>query len=156
MSTTEPVMKLKWDRAARPRSPRSKFAIIVGCLLGLGLLVFAGLLVERWRGQSALHRWKHVKEMAGEILEPERIWPPPSPRSVAFSNELATAVNRLPKGLSYYAGQLSGIVMRPSGLASPGSRQVAVPLQSIMPNAPPGTWQDLAEQIRLAQPDLLR
>ena len=85
-------------------------------LLLLVVVVFAALLVERWRGQWALRRWKHRMAAKGEIFEASRIWPQSSAPGLAFSNQLQGAIAQLPQGLNRYAGQISGIVVqKPTG-----------------------------------------
>jgi hypothetical protein len=126
--------------------------VILGTLLLALFFLVLGLLVERWRGQYALSRWKERMGKQGEIFEAERIWPRPSLRALAFSNELCQACDRLPRGLNRYAGRISPLIVQQPGIASRGSQEPSPSLEN--PKDPPGTWQDLQEQIRQAQPAL--
>ena len=88
----------------------------------------------------------------GEVLEVSRLWPQPSPQGAAFSNQLQQAVAQLPQGLNRYAGLVSGIVVQEPGIGRRGSQQ-AIPPRQYQGNGP-GSWQDLALEIRQAQPAL--
>jgi hypothetical protein len=129
--------------------------VVVGAAcLALIALVAAALLLERWRGQYALRRWKQQMGKQGEIFEAERLWPRVPPRALAFSNELDQACDRLPRELNRYAGRISPLVVQQPGVARRGSQEPSPSLVSQSTNDPPGTWQDLQEQIRQAQPAL--
>jgi hypothetical protein len=118
----------------------------------LVLVVAAALLVERWRGQWALSRWKQRMAAKGEIFEANRIWPQPSARGQAFSNQLHCTVEQLPQGLNRYAGQISGIVVQEPGVGRRGSQEPSPTL--FYQTDPTNTWKDLELEIRQAQPAL--
>ena len=134
----------------RPPWPRRHRLFSV--VLLLVLLVLAALLVERWRGQWALSRWKHRMAEKGEVFEASRIWPQPSARGLAFSNQLHCAVAQLPQGLNRYAGQISGIVVQEPGVGRRGSQEPSLTLVSQINLTK--TWKDLELEIRQAQPAL--
>ena len=144
------MIKLKAELEMRPPWPRRHRLFSV--VLLLVLLVLAALLVERWRGQWALSRWKHRMAAKGEVFEASRIWPQPSARGLAFSNQLHCAVAQLPQGLNRYAGQISGIVVQEPGVGRRGSQEPSLTLvsQTNLTN----TWKDLELEMRQAQPAL--
>ncbi len=145
------MIKLKSELVPRPRRPSRRAVILGAILLALFLLVL-GLLVERWRGQYALSRWKDRMTSQGEIFEAGRLWPQPTAQSRAFSNQLRQAIGQLPAGFSRYAGLMSGIVVQEPGLARRGSQEPSPVLNPSRDGT--DTWEDLARQIRLAQPAL--
>ena len=77
-----PMIKLKSDTQRRSHGRRVPWLLVLSALVVVGLLV-----IERWRGQSALTTWKGQMEAKGEKFDPKRLWPPPSPRSMEFSNQ---------------------------------------------------------------------
>jgi hypothetical protein len=115
-------------------------------------MVFGVLLVERWRGQWALNRWKHRMAAQGEIFEANRIWPQPSAQSLAFSNHLQRAVEQLPPGLSRFSGQISAIVVQEPGMARRGSQEPSPRFGSQTHGS--NTWEELELEIRHAEPSL--
>jgi hypothetical protein len=121
-------------------------------LLILLLVVLAVLVLERWRGQRSLKLWKREMAARGEIFEPTRLWPPPSARSLEFSNRLAQVLRELPPRLANYAGQLSGIVQEQPGQARPGSQEPSLPLAQ--KGSSTNTWAELDALIGQAQPAL--
>ena len=141
------VIKLKSESVTqRRRHPILRVVLLVF------LVVFGLLLVERWRGQWALSRWKHRMAAKGEIFEANRIWPRPSAQSLVFSNELQRAVGQLPPGLSRFAGQISAIVVQEPGIARRGSQE---PSPSLVSPANEGnTWEELELEVRHAEPSL--
>ncbi len=88
----------------------------------------------------------------GEIFEADRLWPQPTAQGRAFSNQLQQAIAQLPPGLNRYAGLLSGIVVQEPGLARRGSQESTPVLNPSRDGT--NTWEDLAQQIRQAQPVL--
>ncbi len=116
------------------------------------LVVVAALLMERWRGQWALNRWKQQMAAEGEIFEPDKMWPRPTARSLAVSNELRLAVEQLPPGLSRFSGQICAIVVKESGMARRGSQEPSPVLASQTTES--NTWLELELEIRHAEPSL--
>jgi hypothetical protein len=128
----------------RSRLPRLFFLLI--------LLAVVALVTERWRGQWALKSWKRHMADKGEIFDAKRLWPPPSARSVEFSNRLAQAVRELPPRLGNYAGRLSGIVRVEPGQCRRGSQERYPPMAQ--EGASTNSWGDLDVLVGQAQPAL--
>jgi hypothetical protein len=96
------MIKLKSETetsSRRSRLPRL-FVLLV-------LVAVLALVIERWRGQWALKSWKRHMAAKGEIFDAKRLWPPPSARSLEFSNRLAQVIRELPPRLANYAGRLT-------------------------------------------------
>jgi hypothetical protein len=128
----------------RSRLPRL-FVLLV-------LVAVVALVVERWRGQWALKNWKRHMAAKGEIFDAKRLWPPPSARSLEFSNRLAKAIRELPPRLANCADLLSGIVQEQSGQGRPGSQEPYPPMAQ--KGTSTNTWGDLDALIGQAQPAL--
>ena len=136
-------------RADDPPVSHKKRLVLL--LLFLLLAPLAALFVEHWRGERALRTWKNEMMAQGEILDPKKLWPTPDPASREFSNQLAGAVERLPKRLDKFAGILSGLSHDESGRPSRGSTQAHPPLsydRNVI------TWQEMETVNREAQPSL--
>ena len=88
-------------------------------------------------------------EAEGEIFDARRLWPPPSPESLEFSNRLAQEMGQLPTGLANYAGMLSGIVPDQPGYVRRGSQEQYPPISQKRASTNP--WQDLDTPIGQAQ-----
>jgi len=119
----------------------------------LALLTFIlALTLERFWGKWMLSNWKKNREGQGEILDLTRLWPPPNARGKAFSNQLTLAIDQLPRGLSTYDGQLSGMVRGRAGQARRGSQEPYLPLGRSA--AETNTWQALDSIMSQAHPAL--
>jgi len=118
-------------------------------LVLLVLVAVMALVIERWRGQWALNGWERQMATKGEIFDATRLWPPPSARSLEFSNRLAQAIGQLPPGLANYAGQLSAIVPEQPGQGRRGSQEQFPPRSQRGTSA--NTWRDLDALIGQAQ-----
>jgi len=123
-----------------------------GFLLLLVSIAVVALVIERWRGQWALTTWKRQMEAKGEVFDAGRLWPPPSARSLEFSNRLAQALGQLPPGLANYAGMLSGIVLESPGHGRRGSQEPFPPVSHKRSST--NTWRDLDTLIGQAEPAL--
>jgi hypothetical protein len=88
----------------------------------------------------------------GEIFEANRIWPEPSAKSLAFSNELQRAIGQLPPGLGRFSGQIAAIVVQEPGIARRGSQEPSPRLASQTTGS--NTWEELELEIRHAEPSL--
>jgi hypothetical protein len=141
------MVKLKSETHKLSRRRRFLSVLILMVLVVVGTLV-----VERWRGQWALKGWKRQMAAKGEIFDAERLWPPFSARSLAFSNRLAQAIGQLPPRLASYAGLLSGIVQEQPGQARRGSQERYPPMAQKVTST--NTWQDLDAVIGQARPAL--
>jgi hypothetical protein len=128
----------------RSRLPRL-FVLLV-------LVAVVALVVERWRGQWALKNWKRHMAAKGEVFDAKLLWPPPSARSLEFSNRLAQVLRDLPPRLANYAGLLAGIVQEQPGRARPGSQERYPPMAQRGDST--NTWQELDDLIGQAQPAL--
>jgi len=151
-TATNIVIRLKSEWETRPGRNRWLRRVCLSALLVLTIL-----LAERWRGYFALSRWKHRMAAKGEIFQPNRIWPQPSSRGLAFSNELQQAVAQLPPGLDRYSGRISGMLVQEPGLARRGSQE-SNPYLAYRSDGTNrlehGTWAELELEIRHAQPAL--
>ena len=90
----------------------------------------------------------------GEILDPKRLWPPPAPRGLEFSNQLAQVIERLPTGLANYAGVLLAIVQEQPGQARRGSQERHPSRSRPATGTITNSWTDLDALLRQAQPVL--
>jgi hypothetical protein len=146
------MIKLGLELETPPRRGYRRAVVVGVTLLALLVLIFAALILERLRGQYALKCLKRQMAERGEVLEANRIWPRPSLQALNFSNLLQRAVGLLPKGLDNYMGRISALIVQEPGIARRGSQEripVMAPRSTL-----PATWQDLAEQVRQAQPAL--
>ena len=126
---------------------RRFFQLLAILVLG----VVAALLVEHWRGERALRAWKEQKLAAGEIFDPVKLWPAPSTNAALFSNQMATALAQMPKGLERFAGYVSGWSSDESGLVSRGTGQAKpVPISYNVES----TWQELGAALKASEPAL--
>lgn len=144
------MIMLKSNPPKRPRRPRARWLLLL-----LLLAPVAGLVGERWRGQSALQSWKRKMAASGEIFEPTQLWPPLTAVSVEFSDQLKQVSKMFPARLQGYAGRISSMVVDESGQARRGS-QAAVPAinpQDVAPNQT-YTWQELKQVLQQSQPAL--
>jgi hypothetical protein len=141
------MIKLKSETetpSRRSRLPRL-FVLLV-------LVVFAILLLEKCLGHWALSRWKSRMAAQGEVFEADRLWPQPTAQGRAFSNQMQQAIAQLHPGLNRYAGLVSGFLVQEPGLARRGSQEPSPVLNPSRDGT--NTWEDLAQQIRQAQPVL--
>lgn len=142
------MIRLKSDIVRPPRRRRRGLWLVL-----LSILAIVGAVgAERWRGAVGLRHWKRDMAAKGEIFEPRALWPAPSARAVAFSNQLAVVLGGLPTSLNRFSGQLSGIVTDPSGACRRGSQEPQPPLPRT--ETAPASWQDLDGAVRQAQPAL--
>ena len=140
---------IKLTSEAETPSRRSRLPRLFVLLV---LVAVAALVVERWRGQWALTSWKGHMTAKGEIFDAKRLWPPPSARSLEFSNRLAQAISELPPRLANYAGQLSGIVQEQPGEGRRGSQEPSPPIAQ--KGTSTNTWGELDALLGQAQPAL--
>jgi hypothetical protein len=136
------MIKLTSQPNRTKRSPHRWRRIFV--LLVLGLLT--ALVIEHWRGQLALGRWKSGMAAKGEILEVTQLWPPASQANTEFSNRLTQVTASLRGRLSDYAGQLSGIVTETTGQYRRGSQEPRPPRQH--GEDATNTWKNLDELLQ--------
>lgn len=132
------MTKLRSQPNRAPRSSHRGRTIFL--LLVLGLLT--ALVTEHWRGQFALARWKRELTAKGEILEARQLWPRASEANAEFSNRLTQVTANLRGSLSDYAGQISGIVMEPTGQFRRGSQEPR-PSRLLHGEDSTNTWQNL-------------
>jgi hypothetical protein len=143
------MIKLKFQAETPAPSRRHRPALL---LLLLVLVPVLALVGERWRGQWALKSWKRQMMAKGEIFDAKQLWPPPSPKSQEFSNRLARVTEQLPRRLSNYAGQMSGIVLEKPGAGRRGSQ--AMEPQMFGNGTSTNSWQDLDAILRDGQTPL--
>ena len=138
--------ELVMERKPRGRPfPWSMLLLLVAVLLAV-LTVLAGLTLERWWAKLALSAWKSRMSAKGEVFDPRRIWPPPSVRSLQFSNDFARVTVELPWGLRMYGGQYCSVVPETPGLARRGSQEPKPPSYGNQNST--NTWQDLEARLR--------
>ena len=143
------MIKLKSDliMERKPRGRRLPWSMLpplVAVLLTV-LTVLAGLTLERWWAKLASSAWKSRMSAKGEIFDPRRIWPPPSVRSLQFSNEFARVTVELPWGLRMYGGQYCSVVREAPGMARRGSQEPKPPSYGNQNST--NTWQDLKARL---------
>jgi hypothetical protein len=144
------MIKLKSEMERSPRRHR------VWWLLPLLLLApVAALVEEHWRGHWVLQNWNHNMTAKGEIFEVAKLWPPMTPKSVAFSNQLAQAVKNLPGRLRDYGASIDTIIMDGSGQARRGSQESFPAYNHQAYFQDPGfNWQDLDAVVQKSRPAL--
>src|SRR4051812_37538312 len=109
-------------RELKPRPPRPFYRRPFRMFFLLTLLFAAVLVIERWRGQWALKRWKQQMAARGEVFEVTRLWPAASADAVQFSNRLHQLAGRPRSGLGAYAGRIPAIVAGEPGKFRRGSQ----------------------------------
>ena len=117
--------------------------------------VFVGLVIlaaERWRGQWELRKWKSAMAAQGGVFEAARLWPPPTPGSLEFSNALAQAHVTLGGRLASYSGSLSAIIVDERGRCRRGSQETRPPRQR--EDGTTNSWPDLDGLLRQNQAGL--
>lgn len=119
---------------------------VLGVLVLAVITVFSGLTLERWWGNLALSAWKNEMMGKGEIFDPRRIWPPPSARSLRFSNDFARVTGELSAGLKMYGAQYYSVVPETPGLARRGSQEPKPPSYGHLTST--NTWWDLEAKLR--------
>src|SRR5262245_36951090 len=116
-----PPIPSQSDRSAGLQSPGlHRFVRVL--LLSL-LVIMVALLVELFRGQWALYRWKNEMTARGEVFEAAALWPPESDADLEFSNQMTEAVSKLPPRLRYYSSLIAGIVTNQPGQFRRGSQE---------------------------------
>src|SRR6185436_4498074 len=128
---------------------RKKRLLQLFALLVIGAV--AALAFEHWRGERALRTWKNQMIARGEIFDAAKLWPTPSADAPAFSNQLAAALQQLPKGLEKFSGYVSGLATEESGRACRGSQQ-AQPIAASY--GTPCTWPELDAAVKASEPAL--
>jgi|ERR1051326_641988 hypothetical protein len=93
-----------------------------GFLLILVLAAVA-LVTERFRGQSALKRWKTQMTAKGEKFDVTGLWPSPNASNSTFSNQLANAAEIDRGKLAEFAGSLSPLLANERGEFRRGSQE---------------------------------
>jgi hypothetical protein len=139
------MIRLKSETGSE-KAPRRRLPwLLVAPVLAV-ITVFTGLTLERWWGKLALSAWKNQMLARGEIFDPRRIWPPPSVRSVRFSNDFARVTGELPPALRMYGGQYCSVVPETPGMARRGSQEPKPPSYGNQNST--NTWQDLEARLR--------
>ncbi len=88
----------------------------------------------------------------GEIFDPNQLWPATVSSSREFSEQLALAVERLPRSLDKFSGILDGLSHDELGRPSRGSKQGRPPGSFEQNNV--STWQELESASQAARPAL--
>ena len=123
-------------------------------LVPILLLILCGLIcIEKWRGESALEQWRAGKAAKGETYEAAEFLPACSPEAVKFTGDLKTALDKLPKTMWNYGGQLLVFVPDGPGKWRRGS-QVAQPVSWSWSGNPKPTWEGFAAVMQQAEPGL--
>ena len=141
-------MSIQLKQTKSARKPWGRFKVFVFLFI---FVLPAIIVIERLRGQWALQVWAKEMTAQGEILDAKKLWPAPTTEMVEFTKSFSNAVQKLPRKILNYAGQISCVV--PTGSSwSRGSQQP----QPVFDNGKVSTngWSGLESAVAEAEPVL--
>src|SRR5437879_7464929 len=104
------VLKEKQKPHKPPRPPRGFFSR----LLRFGFFLLAATLslalIEHFRGRWTLKVCARELTINNQSSSIEKFWPPPSPKSIEFSNRLDQVIRQVSPDIKKFAGQISEVV----------------------------------------------